>query len=83
VDNRAVAQLRARIASALLARVSPERTRRATLFERLTVRRMSWELVERCNRYLELLGKLTTAIWVAFLASFVFGIDWREVARTR
>jgi hypothetical protein len=65
------------IEAALAARLSPERTRRATLFERLTVRRLSWDLVERCNRYLSFLGKLTTGIWVAFLVSVVLGIDWR------
>ena len=97
MDNRAVAresaqdaersarsragQLRVRIGAALAARVSPERTRRASLFERLTVRRLSWDMVVRCNRYLELLGKLATGIWVGFLISLVLGLDWKEVVR--
>ena len=72
-----VTRLRVQIESALAARLSPERTRRATLFERLTVRRLSWDLVERCNRWLSLVGKFTTGIWAAFLASIVLGIDWR------
>src|SRR5215218_3873146 len=46
--------MRVRIAESLAARVSPERTRRATLLERLTVPRLPWDLVVRCNRYLEL-----------------------------
>ena len=74
-------RLRARIGSALAARVSPERTRRATLFERLTVRQLSWDLVVRCNRILELVGKLATGIWIGFVASLVLGFDWREVVR--
>jgi hypothetical protein len=40
-------QLRARVEAALAARLSPERTRRATLLERLTVVRLSWEQVVR------------------------------------
>jgi hypothetical protein len=67
--------------AALAARVSPERTRRATLFERLTVRRLSWDLVVRCNRFLELAGKLATGVWVGFLVSVVLGFDWKQVVR--
>lgn len=70
-------RLRMRVGAALAQRVSPERTRRATLFERLTVRRLSWDLVVRCNRWLEVTGKIATGIWCAFLASFVLGVDWR------
>lgn len=72
-------QIGVRVGSALVERVSPERTRRATLFERLTVRRLSWDLVERLNRYLELVGKLATGIWVGFLVSLVLGMDWKGV----
>jgi hypothetical protein len=67
-----------RLSTALAARLSPERTRRATLFERLTVRRLAWDTVVRLNRYLELIGKLATTIWVGFLASIVLGVDWRD-----
>jgi len=70
---------RIRIESALAERVSPERTRRPTLLERSTVRRLSWDLVVRCNRNLELLGTLATGIWVGFLVSLVVGFDWKEV----
>jgi hypothetical protein len=73
--------MRVRIGEALAARVSPERTRRATLLERLTVQRLSWDLVVRCNRYLELAGKLTTGIWVVFLISLLLGFDWRQVVK--
>lgn len=74
-------QLRLRVATALTARLSPERTRRATLLERLTVRRLSWDHVVRLNRYLELLGKVATGVWVGFLCSAVLGFDWKEVVR--
>lgn len=72
-------RLRGRIAAAIAARVSPERTRRATLFERLTVQRLPWNTVVRLNRYLEVTGKLATAIWVVFVASVVFGVEWKDV----
>ena len=72
-------QLRNRIGTVLVARLSPERTRRPTLLERLTVRRLSWDLIVRCNRYLEVLGKIATAIWIGFLASLLLGFDWRAV----
>jgi len=70
--------LRHRLTAAIVARVSPERTRRATLFERLTVQRLSWDAVVRLNRFLELTGKLATGVWVAFLASLVLGLDVRD-----
>jgi hypothetical protein len=75
------AQLRRRVTTAITARLSPERTRRATLLERLTVRRLSWNHVVRLNRYLALLGKVATGVWVAFLCSAVLGFDWKEVVR--
>jgi len=78
-SSRAPGQLRARLEAALSARLSPERTRRATLLERLTVQRLSWEHVVRLHRYIELLGKLATAVWVAFVASLVLGLDWKGV----
>jgi hypothetical protein len=74
-------QLRARLEAALAARLSPERTRRATLLERLTVQRLSWDQVVRLHRYMELLGRLATAVWVAFVASLVLGLDWKAVVR--
>jgi hypothetical protein len=75
-------RLRRRVIAALERRVSPERTRRATLFERMTVRRLSWDQVVRANRYLELVGKLATGIWIAFLASVVIGFDWRDTVNS-
>jgi hypothetical protein len=72
-------RLRRRVAAAIAARVSPERTRRPTLFERMTVQRLSWNSVVRLNRYLELTGKVATGIWVGFIASLVFGVDWKDV----
>jgi hypothetical protein len=56
----------------------PDRTRRATLLERNTAERLSWDIVVRLNRYLELAGKLATAVWLAFVA-VVLGVDWKEV----
>jgi hypothetical protein len=72
-------QLRARFEAALAARLSPENTRRATLLERLTVTRLSWDHVVRLHRYAALLGKLATGVWVAFVASLVLGLDWKRV----
>jgi hypothetical protein len=70
-------QLRARLEAAVSARLSPERTRRATLFERLTVQRLGWDQLVRLHRYIELLGKLATVVWVGFIASLVLGFDWK------
>ena len=33
----------------------------------------------RLHRYAELLGKLATAVWVMFVASFVLGLDWKRM----
>jgi hypothetical protein len=71
--------IRRRVAAAIAARVSPERTRRATLFERLTVQRLPWATIVRLNRYLEATGKLATVIWVGFIATVVVGVDWKSV----
>jgi hypothetical protein len=76
-----VTQIRHRIGSALAARVSPERTRAPTLLERMTVRRLPWDWVVRLHRWLALVGKFTTGLWCAFLASLVLGVDWEEVVR--
>ena len=73
------AQLRARLGAAFTTRLSPERTRRATLFERLTVQRLSWDTLVRIHRYLELVGKLATGIWMGFIASAVLGVNWKVV----
>jgi hypothetical protein len=81
VSHPRVHDLRARLGHAISARVSPERTRRATLFERLTVSRLSWNAVVRLHRWLELTGKLATGVWVAFIASILLGLDFKDVVR--
>jgi hypothetical protein len=74
-------RLRARVTSAIAARVSPERTREATLFERYTVQRLPWGWVVRLNRWLSVVGKIATAIWVAFVGSVVIGVDWKDLVQ--
>ncbi|MBN1528051.1 MAG: hypothetical protein JW895_03265 [Thermoleophilaceae bacterium] len=75
------ARTSARIREFLVARLSPERTRRATLFERLTVERLTWSSAVRLNRWLEVLGRLTTAVWAGFMASLLLGVEWRELVQ--
>ena len=41
--------------------------------------RLSWNSVVRLNRYLEFFGKITTVIYAAFIATVVFGVDWRSL----
>ena len=60
-------------------RLSPERTRRPTLAERLTVRRLPWDTIVRLNAWLELAGRIATALWVASLVSLSVGIDWQSL----
>jgi hypothetical protein len=74
-----VAPLRARLGAAFAAHLSPERTRRATLFERLTVQRLPWDALVRIHRYLELVGKFATGVWIGFVASVVLGVNWQLV----
>ncbi len=71
-------RLRARLSGEFANRLSPERTRRATLFERLTVRRLQWETITRLNRWLELLGRIATYVWAALIALIVLGLDLRQ-----
>ena len=83
--NHAVAptrtDLRHRIGTAIAERVSPERTRAATLTERLTVSRLSWDWLVRANRWLGLLGKFTTGLWCGFVAAVILGFDVERVVR--
>jgi hypothetical protein len=72
-------RLKLRVTSALSARLSPEGTRRPTLFERLTVRRLDWQWIVRLNAWLSALGKIATGVWVAVIASIIVGIDVRPV----
>ena len=59
-------------------RLSPERTRHATWFERHTVGRLHWDTIARLNRWLELLGRIATFVWVAIIATIVLGLDVRD-----
>jgi hypothetical protein len=68
-----------RLGAAIAARLSPERTRRATLLERVTVCRLPWEWVVRVHRWLELAGKLATVVWIVFVGSVVLGVNWKHV----
>lgn len=76
---RAVDQhdLRARLQARVLERLSPERTRRATLFERLTVSRLSWDQIVKLNRFLETVGKIATGVWCGFVVAVILGFDAR------
>lgn len=69
----------ARVRAALAARLTPERTRRPTLIERLTVSRLSWGACVRLNRYLEFFGRVATATYCVFIVTVIFGVDWRSV----
>jgi hypothetical protein len=79
VTGQRTRRLRARLSAALADRLSPERIRRATMIERLTVRRLPWGWLERLNRYGALLGKIATVVWVGFCASIVLGVSWKDV----
>lgn len=70
---RLAARVRQEIAS-----ISPERTRAPTWVERMTVQRLTWSQIVRLNRYLEVLGRLTTAIYCVFLVTLVLGVDWKH-----
>ena len=59
-------------------RLSPERTRRATWFERQTVGRLEFDTIARLNRWLELLGRIATFVWVATIATIVLGVNLRD-----
>jgi hypothetical protein len=72
-------RLRKSIESQFAERLSPERTRRSTLFERYTVGRLDWDTVARLNRWLELLGRIATAVWVCLIATIVLGLDVKDV----
>jgi hypothetical protein len=69
----------AQIRSTIAARLSPEGTKKRTLFERLTVARLSWDWLVRLNGFLAFVGKIATAIWVAFCALVILGVDFRDV----
>ncbi len=66
-----------RVNEVLTSHLSPERTRRATLTERLSVRHFEWDTVVRFNAWLELLGKTATFVYSCVIASIVIGLDPR------
>ena len=68
-----------KLRSTIGSRLSVDHTRAATMSERLTVSKLSWDLVIRLNRYLEFFGKITTVIYAAFVVTLVFGVDWKQV----
>lgn len=69
----------ARVRAELGVRLTPERTRRASWVERMTVSRLSWNACVRLNRYLEFFGRLATVVYFGFIVTVVFGVDWRHV----
>jgi hypothetical protein len=73
------ARLRAGIETVFAERLSPERTREPTLFERLTVSRLDWNTVARLNRWLELLGRIATVVWVGIVATIVLGLNVKSL----
>lgn len=74
-------RLRAGIESAFAQRLSPERTRRATIFERRTAGRLDWDTVARLNRWLELLGRIATVVWAGLIATIVLGLDVKDLVQ--
>lgn len=73
--------LAARAKTVIEAKLSPEGTRRATLFERLTVRRVSWSLLVRMNAWLSAVGKVATSIYCCVIAALLVGVDIRPTVQ--
>jgi hypothetical protein len=71
-------RLRAGVETAFAQLLSPERTRRASWFERQTVGRLEWDTIARLNRWLELLGRIATVVWAALIATILLGVDLRH-----
>ena len=72
-------RLTLRVTSALTEKLSPEGTRRPTLFEQLTVRRLEWRWIVRLNTWLSAVGKVATGIWVATIVVILSGVELRPV----
>lgn len=70
--------LRKRLESTVMNRVSPERTRRATLTERVSVSLMSWDRLVWVNRALEILGKTASVVWFTVIAAIILGFDPKD-----
>jgi hypothetical protein len=73
--------LAARARSVIEAKLSPEGTRRPTLFETCTVRKLPWEWLVRLNKWLSALGKIATSIYCVVIAAFVSGFDVEPTVR--
>lgn len=71
-------RLRAGMERAFAERLSPQRTMRASWFERQTVGRLEWDTIARLNRWLELLGRIATVVWAATIATIVLGVDPKD-----
>jgi hypothetical protein len=70
--------IRDRLGRAIAGRLSPERTRRATMTERMTVGRLGWDRLVQINVWLEAAGKTATFVWCVVVAATVLGIEWRK-----
>lgn len=75
------ARVRARIGREI-SKLSPERTRGATWFEAKTVARIPWEWLVRANRLLEIVGRIATAAYALFIATLVFGANWKDLVQS-
>lgn len=73
--------LATRVTSAIEAKLSPDGTRRATLFERFTVRLLPWRWLVRLNAWLSALGKVATTVYCLVIASLVIGVDLRPTVQ--
>jgi hypothetical protein len=71
-------RLRAGIETVFAQRLSPERTRRASWFERQTVGRLEFDTIARLNRWLELLGRIATVVWAILITLIVLGLNVRD-----
>jgi hypothetical protein len=74
--------LAARARTVLEQKLSPDGTRRATTFERYTVRRLPWHWLVRLNAWLAALGKVATSVYCLVIAAFVAGFDFAPTLRS-
>jgi hypothetical protein len=66
----------------LTRKLTPEGTRKATTFERLTVGRLSWDRLVAVNRALRLLGWLTYGLLYGFMACALVGLNLKAEAES-
>jgi hypothetical protein len=74
--------LAARARTVLEQRLSPEGTRRPTLFERVTVRRLPWRWLVRLNAWLAALGKAATCVYCLVVGALIIGFDVRPTLQS-